>query len=180
MIRVFMLVMLLVAIPVAAQTPTRDVEAQRTAMAALSPLRGLWLGQGERILPSGERYRFTQTMRVEPRATGLILTIEGQSLRHGASDTKPGGGSFAVVTFDDRSKAYVLRSFGFGEMVEAKAELLAADRFRWTVAAGPAQLRFTIDLSVPGQWRELGERSLDAGKTWSPTNTLVAHRTETR
>jgi hypothetical protein len=176
-----MMAALLAAAPVQAQTPQRDLAAQRTAMAKLDPLRGRWLGQGERIAPDGTTYMFTQTMRVEPRAGGVVLTIEGQSLRQGAADeNRPGGGSFAVVTFDDKAGVYDFRSFGFGEMVPARAEMLDASTFRWTVAAGPAQLRFTIDLSAPGVWKELGERSTDGGASWQPTNRLIAYRTEVR
>jgi len=164
-----------------AQTPVRDLDAQRAGMSALGSLHGRWLGQGERFLPDGKTYRFTQTMIIEPRSSGLVLTISGQSLQQGeALEHRPGTGSFAVVSFDERTRAYLLRSFGFGEMVEAKAELIAPNVFRWTTAAGSALLRFTIDLTQPGIWNELGERSGDGGKTWSPTNALVAYRTELR
>jgi hypothetical protein len=109
------------------------------------------------------------------------LTLEGRSLRQGvAEDNKPGTGSFAVISFDDKSGEYLLRSFGFGEMVPAKAELVTPSTFRWTAAAGPAMLRFTIDLSKPGVWNETGERSGDGGKTWTMTNKLTAYRVEAR
>jgi hypothetical protein len=170
----------------AAQTPQRDLAAQRAAMDRLDALQGRWLGQGERYLADGTQVAMTQTMIIEPHANGLVLTIEGKSLRHGPADVnQPGSGSYAVVTFDDKAGddkagAYEFRSFGFGEMVAANAELLNPALFRWTVAAGPAMLRFTIDLSKPGVWNELGERSGDGGVTWQPTNRLIAYRVEDR
>jgi hypothetical protein len=171
----------LITTPALAQTPMRDLAAQKAAMSKLDAIKGRWLGQGERFMPDGTKYNFAQTMRIEPHASGLVITIEGQSLRQGAADSnKPGGGSFAVVTYDDKAKAYEFRSFGFGEMVPAVAELVDANTFRWTAAAGPAKLRFTIDLSKPGVWNELGERSGDGGKTWTTTNKLIAYRVETR
>ena len=169
-------------VPAAAQTPQRDLAAQRVAMAKLDALKGRWLGLAERSTPDGKAYTFTQTMIIEPHASGLIVTIEGKSIRNGGGIDveKPGGGSFAVVTYDDKAAAYEFRSFGFGEMVPAKAELVTPTSFRWTAAAGPAMLRFTIDLSKPDVWNELGERSGDGGKTWQPTNRLIAHRVEAR
>lgn len=168
-------------VPAVAQTPQRDLAAQRVAMAKLDALKGRWLGLAERSTPDGKAYSFSQTMIIEPHASGLILTIEGKSIRHGAIDAgKPGDGSFAVVTYDDKAGAYEFRSFGFGEMVPARAELVTPTSFRWTASAGPAMLRFTIDLSKPGVWNELGERSGDGGKTWQPTNRLIAHRVEAR
>ncbi len=165
--------------PAAAQTPQRNLAAQQAAMAKLDGLKGRWLGQGERLNADGSRYTFTQTMNNDEHAGGLALTLEGKSLRHGAAaDNKPGTGSFAVITFDDKTGGYELRSFGFGEMVTAKAELVTPTSFRWTASAGPAMLRFTIDMSQPGVWNELGERSADGGKSWQPTNRLIAYRTE--
>jgi hypothetical protein len=176
-----MAVFLAVAVPVAAQTPQRDLAAQAAAMRKLDALAGRWLGQGVRMNADGSSYAFTQTMTNEPHANGLLLTLEGRSLRQGApEENKPGTGSFAVISFDDKSGEYLLRSFGFGEMVPAKAELVTPSTFRWTAAAGPAMLRFTIDLSKPGVWNETGERSGDGGKTWTPTNRLIAYRVEAR
>lgn len=173
--------LIMASTPALGQTPVRDLAAQKAAMSKLDAIKGRWLGQGERFMPDGSNYSFTQTMRIEPHAGGLVMTIEGQSLRQGAADTnKPGGGSFAVVTFDDKAKAYEFRSFGFGEMVPAVAELVDDNTFRWTAAAGPAKLRFTIDLSKPGIWNEVGERSADGGKTWQTTNKLIAYRVEAR
>ena len=168
--------------PAASQTPQRDLAAQRAAMTKLDALKGRWLGLAERNTPDGKTYAFTQTMIVQPHASGLVMTIEGKSIRHGGGFEveRPGDGSFAVVTFDDRTTAYEFRSFGFGEVVPAKAELVTPTTFRWTAAAGPAMLRFTIDLSKPGVWNELGQRSSDGGKTWQTTNRLIAHRVEAR
>jgi hypothetical protein len=169
------------AAPTVAQTPQRDLAAQATAMRKLDGLAGRWLGQGVRLNADGSSYNFTQTMINEPHANGLLLTLEGRSLRQGAAaDFQPGTGSFAVISFDDKTGDYLLRSFGFGEMVAARAELIAASTFRWTAAAGPAMLRFTIDLSKPGVWNETGERSGDGGKSWQPTNRLLAYRIEAR
>jgi hypothetical protein len=174
-------VLLAVAAPVVAQTPQRDLAAQAAGMRKLDALAGRWLGQGVRMNADGSSYNFTQTMTNEPHANGLLLTLEGRSLKQGpAEENRPGTGSFAVISFDDKTGEYLLRSFGFGEMVAAKAELVTPTTFRWTAAAGPAMLRFTIDLSKPGVWGETGERSGDGGKTWTMTNKLTAHRVEAR
>lgn len=166
------------------QFPGVDPAAQREAMAPLSVMHGQWLGQGERYLPDGGRYRFTQTLEIRPESDGLITTIAGQSLRHMTElddrlTLKPGSGSFAVVMFDESKKDYLFRSFGFGTLVEARAEFVRDRVFRWVVA-GPTMLRFTIDLTEDGVWEELGERSVDGGETWVATNRLTAYRVEKR
>jgi len=170
------------AAPSFAQGPDIDREAQIEAMAKLEPLLGRWLGQGERYLPSGETYAFTQTLDNDVEAGGVVVTISGRSLHHVTDmderkTKRPGAGSFAVVTYDERSETYAFRSFGFGRLYEAEAEFVKKRVFRWTLA-GPVMLRFTIDLTEDGVWEELGERSADGGKTWSPTNKLTAYRVE--
>ena len=164
--------------PAAAQVP-RDIPAQARAMSDIGFLKGRWLGRGWRTPPGGTRYDYTQTMLVEPKAGGIALAIEGLSLRHAEGADKPGGGSFAVVTFDDRTRKYEFRSFGFGEMIPATAELVGPGVFRWTTA-GPVQFRFTVDGTKPGIWSETGERSTDGGKTWAATHALTAWRVDSR
>jgi len=157
----------------------RDIAAQTAAMRDIAFLQGDWLGQGWRILPTGERVQSTQQVRVQPRASGLALTVEGTSLRQGPAETKPSAGSFAVVTYDERAKRYLFRSFGFGEMIEADARLLAPNKFEWTVPAGQSLLRFVVDGSA-GSWMESGYRSTDGGKSWVHLYQLTAHRTGQR
>lgn len=171
---------LLFAAPLAAQPAApRDLPAQAKAMGEIAFLHGEWLGQGSRNLPTGVTMQDSYLVKVTPKAGGLVAIVEGQTLRQGVEGAKPTPGSFAVISYDDRAKRYIFRSFGFGEMIEAAGELVAPQVFRWTVPAGPVLLRFTID-GTAGTWSEKGERSADGGKTWSPTNTHVAYRTGTR
>lgn len=168
---------LILATPVAAQAP-RDIPAQAAAMKDIGFMKGRWLGRGWRATPDGKHYDYTQTMLVESKSGGILLAIEGLSLRHGEDAAKPGGGSFAVVSYDERGKRYEFRSFGFGEMIPASARVVRPGVFEWTTA-GPFMLRFTVD-GTQGDWRETGERSTDGGKTWLPTHALTAWRVDTR
>lgn len=178
MLKVALAAVLVLATPALAQTP-RDLPAQATAMKQIDFMKGRWLGRGYRLMPDGKRYDYTQTMTIEGKGGGILLAIEGLSLRHGADAAKPGGGSFAVVSYDERTKTYDFRSFGFGELIPATAKLVRPQVFEWTTA-GPLMLRFTVDGTMPGEWRETGERSTDGGKTWSPTHALTAWRVDAR
>jgi hypothetical protein len=161
-----------------AQQP-RDLKAQAQAMEQLAPMLGTWMGEGWRVLPDGQRITFTQTMKLESKAGGLAYTIEGMSWRHATPNARPSPGSFGIISFDDRTKAYQFRSFTFGELIDAPAELVRAGVFRWTVP-GAAALRFTVDMNTPNSWSETGERSTDGGKTWVQTYGLTAYRTGSR
>ncbi len=164
--------------PANAQAP-RDLGAQATAMNEIAFMKGRWLGRGYRLPPAGSRYDYTQTMVIEAKSGGILLSIEGLSLRHAENADKPGTGSFAVVSYDERTRQYAFRSFGFGEMIPATFEVVRPNVVRWTTA-GPFMLRFTIDGSKPGIWNEAGERSSDGSKSWTPTHALTAWRVDTR
>ena len=178
LIRLIVLLALFASAPVAAQAP-RDIPAQVAAMNEIAFLKGRWLGRGLRKPPSGPDYSYAQTLVVEGKSSGLVMTIEGLSIRHDPTSGKPGTGSFAVVMYDEREKKYLFRSFGFGELIGATGELIRPGVFQWTTA-GPMMLRFVVDGTQPNLWRETGERSSDGGKTWSPTHSLTAWRIDTR
>jgi hypothetical protein len=174
---------LAVSVPVVSQTPApprapRDLAAQAAAMRDIAFLSGEWLGQGWRILPTGERVRNTQHIRVRPHGSGILATIEGVSLRQPDESARPSRASFAVISYDDRARRYLFRSFGFGELIEAQGELIRPGVFRWVVAEGTAQLRFTVDATTPNTWVETGDRSTDRGSTWTKIYQLTASKIE--
>ncbi len=176
MLKLALVAALLLATPAIAQQ--RDIPAQAAAMKEIGFMNGRWLGRGWRNGPDGKRYDYTQTMLVESKSGGILLAVEGLSLRHGTDAAKPGGGSFAVVSYDERAKSYEFRSFGFGELIPATARLVRPGVFEWTTS-GPLMLRFTVD-GTHGDWRETGERSMDGGKSWTPTHELTAWRVDAR
>jgi hypothetical protein len=176
---------LTISAPAVAQAPAappamRDLAAQAAAMKEIAFLNGEWLGQGWRILPSGERVRNSQYIRVRPHGSGILATIEGVSLRQPDETARPSRGSFAVISYDERSRRYLFRSFGFGELIEAQGELVRPGVFRWTVPERTAQLRFTVDTTTPNVWVETGDRSTDGGRSWTNIYQLTAGRIDGR
>jgi hypothetical protein len=115
-----------------------------------------------------------------PSSAAWLATIEGVSLRQPDETARPSRGSFAVISYDDRSRRYLFRSFGFGELIEAQGELMRPGVFRWVVAEGTAQLRFTVDATTPNTWVETGDRSTDRGATWTKIYQLTASRIDAR
>jgi hypothetical protein len=162
-----------------AQTaPAPATPSPEAAMAAISGLKGVWLGDGWRILPDGKRVTFTQLMTIEPKAGGAVYTIEGKSLRTNEPGARPGSGSFGVITFEP-ARGYRFRSFSRGDYVDVPGEVVGPGVFRWTVP-GAVSLRFTVDSNRKDGWDEIGERSTDGGKTWAPTYGVNATRIEVR
>lgn len=164
----------LLAGPAAAQMP--DTAAQRAEMAKLDFLLGSWLGQGWRIMPDGQRRETSHWVHVASKANGLVYTIEGRGVRQGDMAEKPSDGSIAVIGYDPAEEQYFFHSYTFGGLSLAEGELVSDKVFRWTTT-GPVTIRFTVDVSAPGVWREIGEvATADGG--WRQTYAMTHYRVD--
>jgi hypothetical protein len=144
----------------AADTASRKVE-----LAKISGLIGTWTGPGWRILPTGERIEYDQTVVVTSKMGGQAMMIEGNSVRR-PPNGPPGAGSLAIVTWEPEQNRYAFRSFTGGRFTQADGALLSPDTFQWTVKGPPLGMRFTVKFGE-NQWSELGEVSRDGQKTWT-------------
>jgi hypothetical protein len=150
-----------------AQPSAADPAAVRRAeMAKIAGLAGTWVGPGWRILPSGERIEYDQTVVATPKMNGLALVVEGKSQRRGPNAPPPGAGSLAVVTWEASENRYAFRSFTGGTLTDSDGALRQPGVFQWVVRGEGPWLRFTVDFSR-GDWSEIGERSTDQGKSWT-------------
>ena len=150
-----------------------DVAAQRAAMDRLAPLVGRW--QGEANVQGGMVVH--QTEQVERELDGLLLSVRGVGHATAERTDAPVFQAAAIISFNDRSGGYEVRSYTHeGHVATAAGEVLPDGRFRWSFAAGgPVQMRFTI--AVDGDmWRETGEISYDSGTTWRRTIDLALRR----
>jgi hypothetical protein len=144
----------------AADTASRKVE-----LAKISGLIGTWTGPGWRLLPTGERIEYDQTVVVTSKIAGQAMMIEGNSVRR-PPNGPAGAGSLAIVTWEPEQNRYAFRSFTGGRLTQADGALLRPDTFQWTVKGPPLGMRFTVKFSE-NQWSELGEVSRDGQKTWT-------------
>jgi hypothetical protein len=163
-----------IAVTPPAATPTQapnvanmaaDTASRKAELAKISGLVGTWTGPGWRILPTGERIEYDQTVLVTSKIGGQAMMIEGNSVRRPPSGPQ-GAGSLAIVTWEPDQNRYAFRSFSGGRLTEADGALLSPDTFQWTVKGPPLGLRFTVKFGE-NQWSELGEVSRDGQKTWT-------------
>jgi len=127
-----------------AQTPQAGVQAaQREAIAKLSRMQGVWVGQASGINPDQSRYSVTQTERIGPMLDGTILVIEGRGYR---ADGSTGFNAFAVLSYDPEASKYEIRSYaqGYSGAFELKP---TDDGYVWEVPAGPGVMRYTSDIT---------------------------------
>src|SRR5436309_16001609 len=95
----YSLILLLAALPLAAQAPQPpNLAIQREAMKKLSFLAGKWSGGGTVIRGSGDAMKLAQSEDVQYRLDGLVMIVEG-------SGRNPAGEvvfrALATISYDD-------------------------------------------------------------------------------
>jgi hypothetical protein len=154
-----------------------DTAVRKAELAKISGLVGTWTGPGWRILPSGERVEYDQTVLVTSKMGGQAFTIEGNSVRRPASGPQ-GSGSLAIVTWEPSEGRYAFRSFSGGRLTDADGQLIAPDTFQWMVKGPPVGLRFTVTFAGDW-WRETGEVSRDGNQSWTTSYQLEMRKSPT-
>lgn len=150
------LLLLAAAHPATAQRPPDSaalMAAEKTAIAKLTMMDGVWRGSAWTITPGG-RHDVTHTERVGPLLGGALKVIEGHSYN---SDGSTGFNAFAVVSWNVQAQAYTMRSYaqGYSGDFPLKVE---PDGYSWEAPAGPgAVIRYKATIAN-GTWREVGFR----------------------
>lgn len=146
------------ALPAAARAqgrpdPAALMTAQKSALAKLSFMDGVWKGSAWTILPSGEKHILTQTERVGPFLDGAVKVVEGRGYE---ADGKLAFNAFGTISFDTAKSAYTMHSYAMG-YVGDYALTPTADGFTWEIPAGPMTIRYTAKIEG-GRWVEVGDR----------------------
>lgn len=143
------------AVADAGPNPRAAMDADRAqAMAKLSFMTGVWIGNAHGVAPNGQPYEVVQTERMGPMLGGDIIVIEGRGY---AKDGAVVFNAFGVASYNVFTKSYEMRSYaqGFGGTFPLR---LTPDGFGWETPAGPGAItRFTATVGN-GVWHEVGER----------------------
>lgn len=130
---------------------------------------GEWKGEASIQMGPGKSTTALQTERVQSRAGGRVLFIEGLGKRK-LEDGTAGEvvhDAFAVVSFDEKTKSYRFDAWTAREgYVDAWVEPGDDHSVKWgfdTPQGG--KIRYTSRLDDAGEWHEIGEFSRD-GKQW--------------
>lgn len=137
-------------------------------MKALEFMVGEWEGDGTFEFGPDEKRSFKIKETVTPKLGGKAILIEGRG-----TATMEGGRevviheALAIMTWDAIHDKYAWLPVTAREgYVEAHAEV-SENKIVWGFddPRGP-KMRFTITVNDKGQWSEVGESSVDSGKTW--------------
>ena len=145
----------LLAVPAAASAQTMQpagTAEQRQAMQTLSWMDGEWVGEATVSMGPGQTSTHPHTERIGPMLGGSIKVIEGRSV--GGPDGAPAFNAFAVLSWDDATDRYMMRSYANGQAGDFPLEATAAG-FSWTAPARGGEMRYVTTFK-DGEWVELG------------------------
>ena len=127
--------------------------AQREAMQTFAFMDGVWRGPATTVLASGEKHSIVQTERIGPFLGGTVKVIEGRGYE---PDGRTSFNALGIIAYDVATKRYSMRSYALGHAGDFPVER-TADGFAWTIAAGPATIRYEATVK-DGRWVEVGDR----------------------
>jgi hypothetical protein len=132
-----------------------DPEKQRVAMQRLTFLIGTWTGEAHVQRSPSNLVTLAQTEKAYYKLDGLMLVIEGTG-RIG-TEQPPFLQAIGIITFDDATGTYRLRTWNNGRSMETELQLLGDGRsLQWTFGTGETRSTL-LQVDKDGQWTERGE-----------------------
>jgi hypothetical protein len=162
----------------AAQAPSTrgNLAAQIEAMKKLDGMVGEWLGDGW-FTVEGQRVGIVQSVVVRRELQGQVLTTRDRVQRRTDPVSPPATASFGILSFDDASGRFLMRSYFRGQVTDLDTEVprpgVLVGR---TTRPNGVLARVTTDVSTDGVWHEWSEDSRDGGKTWTRNYDIVMKR----
>ena len=138
--------------PAAQELRPAGTAEQREAMQRLSWMDGEWTGTASVYAGPGRTTSHSHTERIGPMVGGSIKVIEGRTTE---ADGTVSFNAFAVVSWDDATDAYTMRSYANGMAADFPLEA-TADGFRWTTPSRGGEMRYVTTFR-DGEWVETGD-----------------------
>lgn len=136
--------------------PAALMSAQRSALAPLAFLDGVWRGTARTTLPDGSVQELTQTERVGPFLEGTLKVIEGRGYDAAG---EVAFNALGIVSWDVAQRRFAFRSYAMGHAGDF-AFAATGDGFTWEIPAGPATIRYAATVR-DGVWHETGDRVVE-------------------
>jgi drug/metabolite transporter (DMT)-like permease len=161
--------------PFAARQASLAVQLQE--MKKLDPFLGEWLGEGKIETPGGGATQtIVQMVRVEAQMAGQLITMVDRVQRRVEPMVSPTASGFAAISYDDKAKRFLFRSYFMDGFTDLETEVPEAGLLRGLTREGAAWRRLTVDTRERGVWKEHAEASRDGGRTWTTAYDITMKR----
>jgi hypothetical protein len=139
------------------------VAQEKSELAKLDWLVGEWKGEAVTRMGPGEPKKVVQTERVQRKAGGDVLLVEGL----GRDDAgKVVHDAIGLIWYDAKSKQVRFNAAAAGRGMHDTTLEIGDDVWVWRTSGPQGAMRFTVRRTEKGEWFEVGEHSRDNGATW--------------
>ena len=127
-------------------------QEQRDAMQRLSWMDGEWTGAAAVYAGPDRTVSHSHTERIGPMIGGSLKVIEGRTTEaHGSVSFN----AFAVISWDDETDRYIMRSYANGQAGDFPLEV-TPDGFKWTTPARGGFMEY-VTVHSGDDWVETGD-----------------------
>lgn len=131
-------------------------QEQRDAMQRLSWMDGEWVGTTTVYAGPGRTSSHAHTERIGPMVGGSVKVIEGRSVE---PDGTASFNAFAVISWDDETDRYTMRSYANGNAGDFPLEV-TPDGFKWSTPSRGGRMDY-VTVHTNGEWVETGDFVMD-------------------
>jgi len=125
-------------------------------MGKLEFLVGKWSGEARLLRGPDKWVDLHQSEEAQYKLDGLILIIEG--VGRAKTDGQTVLQAFAIISYDDESRAYQMRAFNDGRFLETNVKLLEeAMGMTWGFTLGEIRTHSVLRINESNEWTELAE-----------------------
>lgn len=160
------LILLAFTFTAVAQSSRPSPEKHIAAMKKLDYMVGNWRGEGW-MDRGGERYHFRGSELVQSKLDGVALLVEGSFFGKvpGNDQEVPVHTTLGVISYDAQKQVHRFHSWLATGSSGERELTLNEDGWHWEIKTPRAVIRYTMKLTLEGEWFEVGERSAD-GESW--------------
>lgn len=150
-----------VVIGAASASPAQELrpagtQEQRDAMQRLSWMDGEWVGTASVYAGPGRTSSRSHTERIGPMVGGSVKVIEGRTTE---ADGTVSFNAFAIVSWDDETDRYTMRSYANGQAGDFPLEV-TQDGFKWSTPSRGGTMNY-VTTHANGEWTEVGDFVMD-------------------
>lgn len=126
-------------------------------------LVGEWKGEATVRMGPGEPQHVTQIEKVQRKAGGDVLLVEGLGRDKSGKTIHD---AIGTIWYDAQKKEVRFNAAAAGRGMQETTMEVGDKRAIWRMTVPHGQIRYTMRLTEKGEWNEIGEISRDDGSTW--------------
>lgn len=150
--------------------------AAQNAMKPLAWMIGEWEGPASHEHAPGQKIEVVQREIVQSASFGTALLVQGRGTLHAGGREQVVFEAAAIVSWDAGTRQFVLGASSGGRAGSFDI-VVEGSKMTWGFPMGDKErVRYVIEQTADGKWKELGFVSHDGGATWTQSMEMLLTR----